>query len=75
MHLLTDVPYTVTAHAKDIYRHAVDWALASRIAAAAEVVVTVCDANLAYLADRLDGSGHVTGLQRTRPAGAGGAAL
>ncbi|MCB0998788.1 MAG: glycosyltransferase [Acidimicrobiales bacterium] len=57
VHLLTDVPYTVTAHAKDIYRHAVDWALASRIAAAAEVVVTVCDANLAYLADRLDGSG------------------
>ncbi len=56
VHLLTGLPYTVTAHAKDIYRHTVDWDLAGRIAAQATAVVTVCDANLRYLAHRLDGS-------------------
>lgn len=56
-HLLTGVTYTVTAHAKDIYRHTVDWTLAAQVASAATAVVTVCDANLRYLAHRLDGSG------------------
>jgi colanic acid/amylovoran biosynthesis glycosyltransferase len=56
-HLLTGVSYTVTAHAKDIYRHSVDWDLAAQVAGAATAVVTVCDANLRYLAHRLDGSG------------------
>lgn len=56
VHLLTGLPYTVTAHAKDIYRHTVDWEIASRIANEAAAVVTVCDANLQYLAHRLDGS-------------------
>ena len=57
VHLLTDVPYTVTAHAKDIYRHGVNWEIAARVASHAAAVVTVCDANLAYLRARLDGSG------------------
>ncbi len=57
VHLLTGLPYTVTAHAKDIYRHTVDWDLAARIGARATAVVTVCDANLRYLEARLDGSG------------------
>ncbi len=56
VHILTGLPYTVTAHAKDIYRHTVDWTLAATIAAAAEAVVTVCDANLHYLSHRLDGT-------------------
>ncbi len=56
VHLLTGLPYSVTAHAKDIYRYTVDWALAARIAADATAVVTVCDANLRFLAHRLDGT-------------------
>lgn len=57
VHLLTGVPYTVTAHAKDIYRHTVDWELAARVARRAGAIVTVCDANLHHLAVRLDGVG------------------
>lgn len=57
VHLLTDISYTVTAHAKDIYRHGVNWEIAARVGSAATAVVTVCDANLAYLQARLDGSG------------------
>ncbi len=53
VHLLTGVPYSVTAHAKDIYRNSVDWDIATRVAQDAAAVVTVCDANLRYLADRL----------------------
>lgn len=56
VNLLTGLPYTVTAHAKDIYRHSVDWEVAARVAAGAEAVVTVCDANLRFLAHRLDGT-------------------
>lgn len=56
-HLLTGVPYTVTAHAKDIYRHDVNWEIAARVGSRAAAVVTVCDANLSYLRGRLDGSG------------------
>lgn len=57
VHLLTGIPYTVTAHAKDIYRHGVNWDIAARVGAAAHAVVTVCDANLGFLEARLDGSG------------------
>ncbi len=53
VHLLTGVPYTVTAHAKDIYRHTVDWSLAQRVARDAAAVITVCDANLEHLVMRL----------------------
>ena len=57
VHLLTGLPYTVTAHAKDVYRTTVDWDLAAVVARHAKAVITVCDANLRYLAHRLDGSG------------------
>ncbi len=57
VHLLTGIPYTVTAHAKDIYRDGVNWEIAARVGAHADAVVTVCDANLTYLEARLDGSG------------------
>lgn len=57
VHLLTGIPYTVTAHAKDIYRHGVNWQIAARVASRAAAVVTVCDANLTFLRARLDGSG------------------
>lgn len=53
VHLLTGVPYTVTAHAKDIYRHTVDWAVAERVAQQAASIVTVCDANLQHLQSQL----------------------
>jgi len=56
VNLLTGLPYTVTAHAKDIYRHSVDWEVTARVAAGAKAVVTVCDANLRFLAHRLDGT-------------------
>lgn len=62
VHLLTGIPYSVTAHAKDIYRHTVDWDLAGRIAEAASGVVTVCDANLTHLRSRLAGTN--TNLRR-----------
>jgi glycosyltransferase involved in cell wall biosynthesis len=41
--------YSVTAHAKDIYRETVAPALLRAIAEHAEFVVTVCDANVAFL--------------------------
>lgn len=56
VHLLTGVPYSVTAHAKDIYRHAVDWDTAREVAASAARIVTVCDANRAHLEPRLTGA-------------------
>ena len=55
VHLLTGVPYTVTAHAKDIYRHTVDWDVAAHVAHHAAAIVTVCDANLRHLQSRLPG--------------------
>jgi colanic acid/amylovoran biosynthesis glycosyltransferase len=55
VHLLTGVAYTVTAHAKDIYRHTVDWNLAAHVANSAAAIVTVCDANLRHLQLQLDG--------------------
>ena len=60
--LLTGLPYSVTAHAKDIYRTSVDWEIAARVATNATAVVTVCDANLHFLRHRLDGT--ETGLTR-----------
>lgn len=41
--------YSVTAHAKDIYRSTVDPELLSRIVARSTFTVTVCDANVAHL--------------------------
>ncbi len=56
-HLLTGLPYTVTAHAKDIYRHTVDWDLATTVSRSASAVVTVCDANLDHLRANLTDPG------------------
>lgn len=70
VHLLTGVPYTLTAHAKDIYRHSVDWTVTRRVADAAAAVVTVCDANVDHLANRLGPTATVkrvyNGLGRQR---------
>jgi colanic acid/amylovoran biosynthesis glycosyltransferase len=52
-HLFTSVPFTVTAHAKDVYRHTVDPAVFREVARAATAVVTVCEANRRYLAERV----------------------
>ena len=52
-HLLTGLPYSVTAHAKDVYRNTIDWDLAALIADNAATIVTVCDANLAHLQTKL----------------------
>ena len=61
-HLLTDIPFTVTAHAKDVYRADVDALVFREVAGAAEAVVTVCEANRRYIGDRILGQpgGRVT---------------
>jgi glycosyltransferase involved in cell wall biosynthesis len=45
--------YSVTLHAKDIYRDGVSFARMERILCGAEFAVTVCDANVRHLAARL----------------------
>ncbi len=54
-HLLTDVPYSFTSHAKDIYRDTVEPAAYARLLSTADFAVTVCDANRHYIVDRLAG--------------------
>jgi glycosyltransferase involved in cell wall biosynthesis len=58
-HLFGDVPFSVTAHAKDIYRDAVDRTAFREVAGAATALVTVCEANRAYMRESLlaDGTG------------------
>jgi colanic acid/amylovoran biosynthesis glycosyltransferase len=59
-HLFTGVPFSVTAHAKDVYRETLDPAVFRQIATAATAVVTVCRANRRYIEDRiLAGGGRV----------------
>lgn len=59
-HLFTGVPFTVTAHAKDVFRHTVDVDIFRTVAEAARTVVTVCDVNKSYIEDHiLDGAGRV----------------
>ncbi len=48
-HLLGGPPFTVTAHAKDLYRHTVDAGLFRTLAEHAHALITVCDANLNWL--------------------------
>lgn len=45
--------YSITAHAKDIYRNTISWELHDRLFRKSEFVVTVCDANARYLAEKL----------------------
>jgi predicted glycosyltransferase/glycosyltransferase involved in cell wall biosynthesis len=54
-HLVCGVPFSVTAHAKDIYRDTVDPAVFSEVASAAITVVTVCEANRRHITERLLG--------------------
>jgi len=50
---LAQVPFTVTAHAKDIFHESVDPVLLSRKLRAADGVITVSDFNLRYLNERV----------------------
>jgi colanic acid/amylovoran biosynthesis glycosyltransferase len=54
--------YSLTAHAKDIYRETVDPHLLEQLVGASAFTVTVCDANVEYLAGKLS----PTALQRVR---------
>jgi colanic acid/amylovoran biosynthesis glycosyltransferase len=54
-HVFTDVPFTVTAHAKDIYREAVDPDVFREVAGSAVAAVTVCEANRSYIQTSLLG--------------------
>ena len=49
LHELGGPGYSVTAHAKDIYRSTVDPRLLSRIVARSRFVITVCDANVRWM--------------------------
>ncbi len=53
VHDLGGPTYSVTAHAKDIYRSAVKPQLLSRIVERSAFTVTVCDANVAHMASIL----------------------
>ena len=52
-HVLCGVPYSFTAHAKDIYQDGVDAQRFARLVRDAAFVVTVCDANRAHIRDHL----------------------
>ena len=52
-HVFSGIPFSVTAHAKDVYRDEVDIAAFRTVAAAASAVVTVCDANRRFIEERL----------------------
>jgi len=43
--------YSITAHAKDIYRSTVDPVMLDRLVAGSEFVVTVCEANVRWMCD------------------------
>ncbi len=60
VHELGGPSFSLTVHAKDIYRSTVSPALLSRLFAAADFVVTVCDANVRHL------HGLVNARARTR---------
>lgn len=52
-HAVSGLPYSFTAHAKDIYQDGVDAARFARLAQDAAFVVTVCDANRAHIQEHL----------------------
>src|SRR6266498_3273153 len=54
-HLLTGLTFSVTAHAKDLYRQVVDQDVFAEVAGAASAVVTVCDANRRHIERLLRG--------------------
>ena len=66
-HLLCGVRFTVTSHAKDIWRHDVDRELYAAVAARAHAVVTVCDANADFIRSQLLRSGRVVRIYNGLP--------
>jgi glycosyltransferase involved in cell wall biosynthesis len=52
VHLLTGLPYSFTAHAKDIFRDDVDVPLFTELACRASFMITVSDFNRAFILDR-----------------------
>lgn len=52
-HLVTGLPFSVTAHAKDIYRETVDREVFDAVASSARAIVTVCDSNREYIRSHL----------------------
>ncbi len=56
--LLTDVPYTFTAHAKDIFHEYVDEEMLGRKIADAAAVITVSDFNVSDLSERFPQSSN-----------------
>lgn len=54
-HLMTGVPYSFTAHAKDIFRDDVDRNLFAELASLASFVVTVSDYNREFILERMPG--------------------
>lgn len=58
-HLFTGVPFSVTSHAKDIYRETVDVDMYAETARASKAVVTVSNANRDFIAEKfLAGQGQ-----------------
>ena len=58
-HVITGVTYSITAHAKDIYRHGIDKQLFRHVVEHSATLVTVCDANEAHIrSELLPGSSH-----------------
>jgi colanic acid/amylovoran biosynthesis glycosyltransferase len=52
-HLFTDISFSVTAHAKDVYHKGVNRAAFSEIAESSSAIVTVCEANRRHIARNL----------------------
>jgi len=55
---LTDVPFSFTCHAKDIYHEQADLSALKELAGHASAVVTVCDANRDHLRRHLSPADH-----------------
>jgi glycosyltransferase involved in cell wall biosynthesis len=70
-HIVSGIPFSVTAHAKDIYRSTVDREVFREIAAAASRIVTVSDFNRRHIElELLDGSpARVTRIYNGIPLG------
>ena len=73
------IPFTFTAHAKDIFVDSLDWKWLAWLGEQAHAVVTVCNYNRRYLRRRMPGARVVrlyngVDLERWRPARKNGAA-
>ncbi len=62
VHALGGPSYSITAHAKDIYRSTVDARLLERLVRDSQFTITVCDANVAHMAESLSAEA----MQRVR---------